>query len=438
MLFSSLLLQSIALKLSLCAIDQEKIPFFFEPIEPEFNDMIKSYNVPKIFFEGYQIDGQDTLISMFEKVRFIESFRFAGSYDTVMIKEMRFTDAVYSNLHLAIKKSFGLRPKEFLQHAIDSHFAFQWFVLYAGSWEKCGGALSSFCHFLFLIETSFEEMNDERKVEYKKYAKSFFLRFSTIWTSDQIKLLLETPWGSGEEFKERRRIIALHLKLFASVCLHVSPILNLGLVDEAEIYENYKYGFLYHNFSVNDKGEINFQNYQTNFEYLELFAGIPQRSKSPQCKIYSKIENRLFDLFLLYKRHYFNPPVFQKNIPIVELKTLIISLNFDSKFHVFRKFSKVYRMFLRPPEEQIFNALPIIRESIFDNLDKTLPSYNLIEPHFSEYDLLKSSKIAINILKDYAEKKIIGLHDLDWGVSRWKIKIYLHLLKYYKKVPKRK
>jgi hypothetical protein len=95
-------------------------------------------------------------------------------------------------------------------------------------------------------------------------------------------------------------------------------------------------------------------------------------------------------------------------------------------------------MFLRPPEEQIFNALPIIRESIVDNLDKTLPIYNLINAHFSEYDLLKSSKIAVNILDDYAENKITGLQDLNWGVSRWKVKIYLILLNFYKKVPKRK
>jgi hypothetical protein len=276
--------------------------------------VIKNYDVPEKFYYEYQIDGRDTLISMFEKVKYIEWFYLRVVSKQLMILEMRFSDLVFSNLHYAINNSFELRTKEFLQLAVDSHFAFQWFTLYVQSQPLCGfgDPFRLFCDYLYLIETSFKDKNDASMEEYKGYAKTFFLRFTTIWTSKQIQLLLETPWESAEVMRERREIIGLHLKLLAKVCLHVSPILDLGLTDEAEFYENYLYGFLYHNFSINDKGEINFQNFQTTFEYLELFAGIEQTSKPPKIRIYSTIEDRLYALFLLYKRYYLIPSISKK------------------------------------------------------------------------------------------------------------------------------
>jgi hypothetical protein len=145
-------------------------------------------------------------------------------------------------------------------------------------------------------------------------------------------------------------------------------------------------------------------------------------------KHFNVLENRYFTLFRLFARTLLNFP----GLELRNLKIKLICLSFYSR--EITKFTTIYKMFLYDPKELTKLTLHTIRREIKVKLIKVFPNCDLVVQHFQNCSLSNASKIAMNILRNYAEGRTPYKETVDWGVTRWMMKFYLHLFHYYETV----
>jgi hypothetical protein len=432
MLFPSVFYLQIFVQFSFCSLDTQQIPFILSdhPVKANFikeieqvdfslpaNPLRDQYN--PIFF------GKETLISVFEKVKYLVKDHYSLLSSS---QRFDFNDSVDKNFYSFLKKYYNLKPKEFLSLAINYNFSFQWFILFVGFSEEAETSLTSFVNFIYLAESLLKGIDEFTPKYSKERMDSFFLAVATLWTNQKLKPLFESI-KSVKEWEDRKEIIKLHLDLLTHACLRLFSILDLRLEDP-EFSEQYLYSFLYNNFKVNANGEIDIEDYQKVFEKLEDFARNPLESLKPKVPFYTKIEDRYLALFLLYSEYFINIPSSQEKLSSLRIKLICHSFVLKGE----TEFTECLYIFEMQLENLIAFALRTIKSEIRKHLNKDFPFCDQVIEYFQGQNIPFLSELTKNILRNYAEGRTPFTETKDWGVSRWKIKIYLHLFHYYETV----
>jgi hypothetical protein len=427
MFLVSIIFLQVLFQFSFCSLDTQEISFIFKdcPAKSSFIEAIQGipadFRVAVPIRDQYDqiIFGKETFISVFEKLKYHVMYTFNLLHFS---ERFAFTELVDENFYIYLRTYYSQKPKEFLLLALNSGLSFQWFILYVGFFEKVYISLTTFINFIYLAESTFKGANEFTELYPREDMNSFFLKIAPVWTNNKLKQLFE-PFNSAGDWKDRKEIIKLHLNLFSTACFSLSPILDLSLADP-EFSEEYLYSFLYNNFKVNADGEMDLADYQKVFEKLEEFDRNRQKSPKPKVPFYTKIEDRYLALFLLYSEYFIKIPTSQEKLCSLRIELICLSIVLRGETE-FKEFRLDYHMKF---ENLVAYALRHFKSEIRKKLAKDFAHCDLITEHFKEWELV-SSESAMNILQNYAE----GGDDrnVDWGVSRWMIKIYLYLFHYY-------
>jgi hypothetical protein len=344
----------------------------FQPFSPRIN-FVKNQNDPSIY-------GNSTVVSIFYDLFELSNiFSLCRHFAYPSI----FDELVETFYYSLLIQFYKLEPVKLLQLALESEYSFQIFVV-----QVVSELDFSFADFLKFVKKP-ENYGSKENI-------NLFIRRACL----PILNLLRLPLISSDDWELRKTKINLHLDLLSKINLQLkAPIISIEI-------EKYKY--LLDNFSFKDN-QIDFQKYQ------KLYFKILENPSKGILEI---------ALFSHYSFHFINS---SKKLPYMGLKFLCRSIILMDDFFTnwgLQIFSLEYN------DELFYHAFQIISTIICKKLTIALPNCNLLGKYFTGSKTSLFSKSVTKILRGYAD----GIIDVNWGVSKRMIKVYLIFVHYDKTV----
>jgi hypothetical protein len=233
--------------------------------------------------------GEETLISKFYRIMQIyKSLPHSNPQNSYQIQCNKLVSKGY---YPAVRKVFKSDTNKFLSSAIKAPIPIQIMIYDLDGLEKDMYDLESLndCIQLIMGKESEEEMEE------KLIMKQYYIGRASRFAEKHIKLLLNQPIVSPEEWKTRSELIAIHIQ-FGSI---LSNCWNLSINGQDSMYT-----FLANNFATIN-GKIDLQKFQNIYEILAARLG-PETVKALDDKLeFLTDENyERLALFNLYSKHF--------------------------------------------------------------------------------------------------------------------------------------
>jgi hypothetical protein len=358
----------------------------FQPLSPRI-DFVKSENDPIVF-------GKNTLVSIFNDL--IDIVQLFGAFR--LYNNPTFLNNLISTFYNPLLvQLYNSKPMVLLQLACASKFSFQYYVIEILNCQKL-----SFTLFIRNLKTI------KRKVHH--YDVCDIIQDIKKCTQSKVENLLRKPIASLTDWEERKALIVLFLDILLNAKLQLDDDNRWSDLKTSISKELEKYKFLLDNFSIVDDWQFDFQIFQKYYE--KLFD--------------TNFKNEHLALLSLHSFHFLNS---SDDLPNIRFKSLCYCAILKGEIDLI----KLAKLLSLNDKELVIEALRTIEFEICVNLTKAFPNCNLLKSYFRRSKISYLSIQARNILRNYAEKTI-DMGNIDWGVGKRMIKVYLLLLLQYEKL----
>jgi hypothetical protein len=358
----------------------------FKPFSSQV-DFVKTEHDPIIF-------GNHSIISIFYDL--VEIAKLLTAYRPA--DELNFFNDLVARFYNPFL--IELEPLKLLRLASVSEFSFHIYIIHFLSEKKLPFKL--FVQYLKALK---------RKSDYCDDFDVFRIVFDR--TKSIVERLFRKRLESLVEWEDRKSLIIYHLNLLSKTKFQMNSGLKwVGLKTSIskEIENN---TFLLNNFAIINENQVNFQ------EYQNLYKGIMHGKISA--------DDPLAALLSPYSYHFLH----YGSEELQKLRFIFICRSVIFMKQASRQ--DINQAIFSSPKELASKAVKILESEICEKLTKALSNCSLLKSYFKGPKIISLSKWDRNILRNYAEGTI-DMENIDLGVSKRLIKVYLLLFRYDRKL----